>query len=119
MTMRHTPDNSTVTTGAVERRRQERFELPAGARFEWRSPDGRWHEGTGVTANISGGGALVYAGTVPAVGRRLKLTLTVKWDEGSELRLSGSGVVRHSRRDIGKKGYGADVKFRAIGVPRV
>lgn len=100
-----------------ERRRSKRFELTGGAWFQWQSADGRWHPTNGVTGNIGSGGAFVYASVIPPMASPVTLTVTLEWEGDRKIRLSGSGVVCHTRRNSGSSGYGASVLFRATSLP--
>jgi hypothetical protein len=111
--MEDAPQISERGTGQGERRQSVRYPLSGATWFRWRSTDGHWHEGSGVTCDISKAGAFIIAATIPAVSSQLRLvvTLPVTWGKGQELRLCGSGDVRHARQGAGAAGYGASVVF--------
>jgi hypothetical protein len=100
-----------------ERRKTTRYPLAGRAWFQWRSTDGKWHEGSGVTCDISKYGAFIATEEIPAAAApvRLVVTLPVRWLEDAEFRLCGTGNVRHARRDSQSDGFGAFVVLHAKG----
>ena len=94
-----------------------RYPLTGQARFQWRSTDGHWHEGSGMTCDISKYGAFIATEEIPSSSSpvRLVVTLPVGWLEDAEFRLCGTGNVRHARRDSQSYGYGAFVVLHANG----
>jgi hypothetical protein len=97
-----------------ERRQSARFEIEGVARFRWKTADGNWHEGSGVTRNISRAGVFIACPTGPPVASQLHVvvTLAADWTNEVELRLCGFGDVRHRRNDAVAGGVGVSVIFR-------
>ena len=111
--MQEATDSSKKSMYASERRQNARYPIPGVARFQWRLTDGQWREGRGVTCDISKRGVFIAAEELPAVAAplRMEVTLPVGWQRDAELRLYGSGSVRHTRLNSASYGYGAFVVF--------
>ena len=113
--MQQTTDSSMKSMYPGDRRKNPRYPIAGVARFQWRSSDGRWREGKGVTCDISKRGAFIATGEIPSVATalRIEVALPVVWQKDGELRLCGTGSVRHRRLDTPTEGYGAFVMFHA------
>lgn len=104
------------TNGRVEdeRRHSTRYMIRGDAWFQWQAADGTWCEGHGLTRDIGRAGTFIKTSTIPPVASRVKVvvTLLAKLNENVNVRLWGSGEVRHVRRGghLGS-GYGAWALF--------
>jgi hypothetical protein len=116
--MKQAKQNRKQNAAGSERRRSTRYQIRGAAWFQWEAEDGKDREGLGVTRDISTAGTFIEAPEGPAVGRRVKVVVTIASGakEEMQLRLCGAGNVRHI--DNGKEaqsGFGAWVGFHTEG----
>jgi len=97
-----------VSHSAMDRRRHDRYDLEAAARFSWRDDGGvRWRC-RGLTRDISETGIFVVAGDTPPSGARVRLEVHAWSPAGSGLLMQTTGkVVRveASARPAGTAGF--------------
>ena len=73
-----------------------RYPLKAEAAFSWRSPDGSYVEGSGVTHDLSANGAFVETATSPPEGSPVHMQLQLRINRAEILHLKGNAVVTRS-----------------------
>jgi hypothetical protein len=98
-----------------ERRQSSRYAISGAAWFQWQTVEGTWREGSGVTRDMGKAGTFIETDDVPPVTTRLRVTVTfpIGAHDDVQVRLCGSGDVRHVQREQkGAGGYGAWVPFR-------
>ena len=92
-----------------ELRKRVRHRLAADAVFTWRSANGGWLHGEGVTRDVSSGGAFLFRLTCPPVGVKIQLDVLLFPLEGGmrSLRLKTEATVirvEHAS-DVGNEGF--------------
>lgn len=99
-----------------EERATARYPITAWAHFKWTASDETWHQGTGLTQDISARGALVLAQEVPPLGARVEVTVMVppgKLGEVAKAHLRGKGTVVRVTSAVN---FAAEVIFHVLRV---
>jgi len=113
--MPKSPRTARQKPGPGERRASSRFALRGAALFRWRTADGQWHDGNGTSCNLGRAGAFIESEATLSTGSQLEIVVTLPIESGSdtELRLCGTGEVRHVHRASRERsGFGAWAVFR-------
>ncbi len=103
----------------TELRRRVRHRLAAEAVFTWRSAEGGWLHGEGVTRDLSVGGAFLFSLTSPPVGATIHLDVLLFPLEGGtrSLRLKTEGTVIRVEHgsDVGNEGFAVVLEGLNLG----
>ena len=103
-----------------DRRRSTRFPIRGAAWFQWQTVEGHWREGGGITRDMGKAGTFIETALLPPVSSQLKVvvTLSMGQKDALQVRLCGSGDVRHIQQSLNAcGGYGAWVMFHTEATP--
>jgi len=98
----------------VELRKTRRYRLNAPVVFMWALRDGEPQSGLGFTRDISAFGVYVTTATMPPVGARIQVEITLPKlaETGPGMHLQGEGVVlRCEYGDPAKQGFAASAQL--------
>ena len=103
----------------TELRSRVRHRLAAEAVFLWRSAEGGWLHGEGVTRDLSVGGAFLFSLTCPPVGATIQLDVLLFPLHGGtrSLRLKTEATVIRVEHesDVGNEGFAVVLEGLNLG----
>jgi hypothetical protein len=106
-------------TQQEERRKTVRYPINGLVQFQWHARDGQTHDAIGTTRDIGRGGVFIESDSIPPVGSKLIINVTLPAESMSTvtLQLGGIGFVRNMRQELCQIiGVGASAVFH-VEVP--
>ena len=100
-----------------------RYPIAGAVSFQWKAPDGQWHESGGATCNIGKEGAFIACESSPPKSSPIQVVITLPTHSRAHgpVCLCGIGDVRHLQTEgLRTLGFGARMDFQLeVPMPEV